>query len=77
MSATTHLRRIAALFCLAVVLLAALAPGSVSLPPAILVVLSFLIAIAVSVLLPSFEEPIHTQQTPALTAFSPRPPPAR
>jgi len=70
-------RREAAFFCLAVVLLAALTPSAASLPVAILVTVSFLIAIAIFVPLPHVEEQNHPQQTIALPAFSPRPPPAR
>jgi hypothetical protein len=70
-------RRAAAFFCVAVVLLAALAPSAASLPLAILVTLSFVIAIEIFVLLPHVEEQNHPQQTLALPAFSPRPPPAR
>ena len=77
MSATSQVRRFIALICLVMVLLAALAPGSVSLPPAILVALSFLVAIAVSILLPYVGEQISTQRPLALPAFSPRPPPTR
>jgi hypothetical protein len=73
----SHFRRFLASVCVVMVLLAALAPASVSLPPAILVVLSFLVAIGASVLLPSFEEQIQPRQAIALPAFSPRPPPAR
>jgi hypothetical protein len=77
MSGMYQVRRFVAFFCLVMVLLAALAPGSISLPPAILVVLSLLVAIGASVLLPRFEERIQPRQAIALPAFSPRPPPAR
>jgi hypothetical protein len=77
MSEMSQVRRLAALVCLVLVLLAALAPGPVGLPPSILIILAFLKAIALSVLLPNFEEQIYTQQSPALPAFSPRPPPAQ
>jgi hypothetical protein len=70
-------RRAAAFFCLAVVLLAALIPSAASLPLVILVTLPFLIAIAIFVLLPRVEERNRPEQTLALPAFSPRPPPAR
>jgi hypothetical protein len=72
-----QVRRLVAFICLVMVLLAALAPGSVSLPPAILVALSFFVPIAASLLLLRVNEQIHTQQALALPAFSPRPPPAR
>jgi len=77
MSARFHFRRFVAFFCLMAVVLAALAPASVSLPPGILVELSFLIVVAVSVLLFHVDEQIPPQHVPALAAFSPRPPPAR
>jgi hypothetical protein len=77
MSATSQVRRFIAFICLVMVLLAALAPGSVSLPPAILFTLSFLVAIAVSIFLAYLGEQIPTQRALALPAFSPRPPPAR
>jgi hypothetical protein len=77
MREVSSFRRAAAFFCLAVVLLAALTPSATSLPVAILVTLSFLIAIAIFVFLPHVEEQNHPQQTLALPDFSPRPPPAR
>jgi hypothetical protein len=59
------------------VLLAALTPGAGGLPLAILITLWFLIAIAISVLLPLVDERRTTQQSLVIPAFSPRPPPAR
>jgi hypothetical protein len=73
----SQVRRVAVFFCLAVVLLAALTPGAAALPIAILITLSFLIAIAISVLLPVVDEQRTTQQSLVIPAFSPRPPPAR
>jgi len=73
----SQVRRVAVFFCLAVVLLAALTPGAAALPPAILITLWFLIAIAISVLLPLVDEQRTTQQFLVIPAFSPRPPPAR
>jgi hypothetical protein len=70
-------RRIAALLCLAVVLLAALTPSATFLPIAILVTLWFFIAIVIFILLPHVEEQSHPQQVLALASFWPRPPPAR
>jgi hypothetical protein len=76
MNATPHVRRAVIFFCLAVLLLAALAPVAANLPFAILVPVSFFIAIITSVLLPHADEQGHTQQSSTVTAFSPRPPPA-
>jgi len=70
-------RRVAALFCLALVLLAALTPSATSLPLVILVTLCLFIAVAIFVLLSDVEEQGHPQQALALAPFLPRPPPAR
>jgi hypothetical protein len=77
MKAVSQVRRVVVFFCLAVVLLAALTPGVAALALAILVTLSFFVAIALFVLLPHVEERNHPRQALALPAFSPRPPPAR
>jgi len=77
MSAMTQVRRFIALLCLVMVVLAALAPGSVSLPPAILIPFYFFIAIAAILVLLQVDEQSHVQRFPALSAFSPRPPPAQ
>ncbi len=77
MSTMSQVRRFVALICLVMVLLAALAPGSVSKPPAILVDLSFFVLIVASLLLLHVDDQSHALRSPALTAFSPRPPPAR
>jgi hypothetical protein len=69
-------RRMAAFFCLAVVLLAALTLSADGPPLAILVILWFVSATAIFVLLPHVEEQQHPLQALALPAFSPRPPPA-
>jgi len=77
MNATSHVRRVFVFLCLAALLLAALTPGAAGLPLAILVTLWLLIAVVIAVPLPHVDEQDHTQQTLALSAFSPRPPPAR
>jgi hypothetical protein len=77
MSTMSQVQRFVAFFCLVMVVLAALAPGSVGLPPAILVLLCSFIAIATILFLHHVEEQIHVRRPPALPAFSPRPPPAR
>ena len=66
---SSSFRRIAALFCMAVVLLAALIPSATILPLAILVTLCFLIAIAIFILPPHVEEQSHPQQVLALPSF--------
>jgi len=76
MNATSHLRRFVVYLCLTT-LLVALIPGATSLPPTVLViVLGFFLAIPVRTFLPHVEELTNYQQTLALAAFSPRPPPA-
>jgi hypothetical protein len=71
----SQVRRVAVFLCLMVVLLAALTPGAAVLPFVILIPLWFLIAIAISVLLPLVDEHRTSQQFLVIPAFSPRPPP--
>jgi len=68
---------VAVFFCLAALLLAAVAPGATNLPLAILVTLEFFVAVSLSVRLPRFDEQSQMQLTLTLPAFSPRPPPAQ
>jgi hypothetical protein len=77
MSGMSQVRRFVAFICLVMVVLAALAPGAVELPPAILVPLTFFIALSVTLPLVHVEKQNRAPRFLALPAFSPRPPPAR
>jgi hypothetical protein len=77
MSATSYIRRVAVFFCLAALLLAAVAPGAAGLPLAILFTLEFFVAISLGVRLPQLDGQSQMHLTLTLPAFSPRPPPAQ
>ncbi len=68
-------RRMAALFCLAIVLLAALSPVTAGLPPSMLVVICLLAVLVEGLVVPDVHGRIKATEVLALPAFSPRPPP--
>lgn len=72
------LQRAVAILCLAVVLVAAIAPaGPTALPLAILVILVLFVGLLPLTYQPRFDERGHPQPVANATpAFSPRPPPA-
>ena len=77
MRATSSVRSLAALFCVLLVLLAALTPSGAIHPYAILVTLCFLIAVATFAFLLHADEQTQALQALELPVFSPRPPPER
>jgi hypothetical protein len=77
MNVTPQLRRLAAFFCLALLLAAAVIPGAFGLPLAFVFALCFVVSISVCVLLPVIENQTQTVPALELPAFSPRPPPLR
>lgn len=77
MHAASPGRRLAALLCVLLVLLAALTQSGPIHPDAILVTLCFLIAVATLAFLRHASEQIQRLQALDLPVFSPRPPPER
>ncbi len=77
MRAASPLRRLAALLCVLLVLLAALTQSGTIHPFAILFTLCFLIAVATFAFLLRGDEHIQPLQALELPVFSPRPPPER
>jgi fatty acid desaturase len=77
MSETSQVRRVAALICLAFVLIAALTPNGTGLPLVVLVAHWFFVVLALIVFLPHVDKQTHTLQVLARASFSPRPPPVR
>ena len=77
MRAAFPVRRLAALLCVLLVLLAALSQSGAVHPYAVLVTLCFLIAIATFAFLLRADEQIQPLQALELPVFSPRPPPER
>ena len=75
MHAASPVRRLAALLCVLLVLLAALTQSGAIHPYATLVTLCFLIAIATFAFLLHADEQIQPLQALELPVFSPRPPP--
>jgi hypothetical protein len=70
-------QRVAVFLCAVLLLCVAITPGVAGHTLAILACLWAVLSVALFLELASFEEKIPLQQAPALTAFSPRPPPAR
>lgn len=68
-------RRLAALFCVLLVLLLALTENGAIRPYVILVILCLLIAILAVAAVPHLDEQTRPHQGLKLPAFSPRPPP--
>lgn len=77
MYAASPVRRLAALLCVLLVLLAALTQSGAIRPYAFLVSLCFLIAIATFAFLLRADDQIQPLQALELSVFSPRPPPQR
>jgi hypothetical protein len=77
MHGASTVRRLAALFCVLLVLLAALTQSGASHQFAIALTLCFLIAIATFAFLLDADEQIQPLQALELPVFSPRPPPER
>ena len=77
MHGASPVRRLAALFCVLLVLLAALTPSGTHHQFAIVLTLCFFIAIATLAFLPRADEQIQPLQALDLPVFSPRPPPER
>jgi hypothetical protein len=77
MSETSQVRRVAALICLAFVLLAALIPNGTGLLLAVLVAYWFLVALALIVFPLPVDKQTYALQVLALASLSPRPPPER
>jgi uncharacterized membrane protein len=77
MSNGFNFRRMVVFVCLAVLLLAALAPGAAALSLAFLVLtVCLFVGITLVVLLPRADEDRYAERPLVLAAFSPRPPPA-
>jgi hypothetical protein len=69
------IRRLAAFFCLLMVLLAALTPSVASHTFAILVVLWFILPLSIFVQWADVSDDNHPHQAPLIAALSPRAPP--
>lgn len=77
MHGASPVRRLAALFCVLLVLLAALTHSGANPQFAIVLTLCFLIAIATFAFLLGADEQLQPLQALELPVFSPRPPPER
>ena len=72
-----QLRRLAAFVCLVLLLAAAIVPGTIGLPLALVFALCFVVSISVCVVLPVIKNQKRAVPVLDLPAFSPRPPPLR